>query len=241
MAYNFVQMRTRAAYIASQAGSMSATPQPDWKVEINNAVSVISWESEYNVETGSVTTIYGQAEYVLPFPMWRTVEMAIYQPQGQIPALPLQLITEQEMNKLDYMWVTQVAGTPIYFWITNSNTLRIYPPAAASGDLITFRGSREAQPLINDFDQVACPGAYHELHPLYAACNFWESLVQEGDVQSGKGDVGVLLRMQRKYDELLEKLTNWCNDDNAALQRTVMSRPAPRVSLGVYLSKRRRW
>lgn len=236
MAYNFRGMRHRAAFLAMQAGSIQANPQPDWGDAINRAVSVVSWESEYNVETGQVTTINSQPEYSLPLPMWKYVEEAIYQPSGNIPALPLYLVTEGEINQLDYMWMVQVAGTPIYFWVTNSNTLRIYPPPSATGDVITFRGSREAPALVNDTDMVACPGAYHELHPLHAAIEFWSSLVDGGDATAG--DTGKLIRMQRKYDDLLQKLTDWVNDDNAALQRTVMPRAPARVPLGAFPFRR---
>ena|ERR1019366_6120105 len=237
MAYNFVQMRGRAAFLAAQAGAIQANPQPDWGVEINNAVSVVSWESEYNVEAGTVSTVAGMPEYPLPMPMWKYIEEAMYQPNGNIPALPLTQVNEGEIRRVDYMWQAQAVGTPTYFWVTNANKLRLYPPPGISGDVVTFRGSREAPALVNDNDMVVCPGAYHELHPLYAAINFWDTIADAGE--NGAGDVGKLGRMQKKYDNLLQKLTDWINDDNAAMQRTVVGRSPDRVPLGIYAFRRR--
>ncbi len=208
---NFVSLRQRASYLAMQSGWDGVNPQPDWFALVNQALGDFSWDTEYNQEELTITSVANQASYLLPTPYFKTIKDVAYN------TLLLAKSSEADERKIDPLWVIRPAGTPARYLIPGPNVLRIIDIPSTSGDTIDVRGTRFAPALVNDTDAPGFPDTWHEAVALRAAVLHCEPFV------SGDG-VTKLELFREQYAGMVKACKTYLAEDRyGSLQRTVSS------------------
>lgn len=186
---NFQQIKQRSAFLSQQAGGDKVAPQPDWAPLVNRGLQDFSWDTEYNEEEATVTSVINQAIYIVDTSaaprLFKSVRCVAYGTQTSTP-LNLPLSSESDESLQDPLWWQRPAGFPARYLLPGPNQIRIVPPPQTAGDTITIRGTREASPLSAEADTPAFPGTWHEAIALRAAvlhCEPWISGDDGGKLQ----------------------------------------------------------
>jgi hypothetical protein len=181
----FSDMCQRAAFLAKQAGWGEALPAPDWRALVNRGLQDFSWDTEFNEEEATITSVINQAVYTIdtstPPRAYKSFRCVAYATQTTTP-MDLPLSSESDEYNYDPLWWQRPAGTPARYLIPQTNQIRLHPPPSNGGDTITLRGTREAAPLVNDTDSPTFPGTWHEALSLRAAVLHCEAWVTGDDV-----------------------------------------------------------
>jgi hypothetical protein len=227
---NFLQIIERAAFLARAAGATDAMPQPDWRVLANEGAQEFAWQSEYNIETLQVLSVYNAAEYDLVSPEWKY----FYDGASYGTTQELYQITEAQLYRRDRLWLQAQPGLPLFFWTSDADTIRVYPPPSTSGDIMYFRGVRQVPILIADEDVPAIPKVYHRAIAYYAAAEYLQQVLEK----TAQGETSRAERYTEIFSGLVNDCNNWIGDDDAELQRAVTPRSTGRVPLGAYSVRR---
>lgn len=197
---NYRELQQRSAFLARQAGSDKVAPQPDWPTLVNRAIQDFSWDSEYNIEEESITSVVNQSTYTIdgsasprPFKSYRVVA---YATQSTTPN-NLIFTNENDRYNEDTLWWQRPVGTPNYFLVPASNQIRLFPTPSTAGDTVTIRGTREDVPLVDDTDTPNAPGTYHEAIALRATvlhCEPWVSGDDAAKLELFRSQYGGLVR-----------------------------------------------
>lgn len=197
---NFAQLKQRAAFLAQQAGSDSIVPQPDWGPLVNRGVQDFSWDTEYNTEDLSFTSVLNQAAYTLDSSgsprLYKSIKRMAYGTNTTTPQTIVET-SESDMDKADPLWWQRPAGTVVWFLFTEPNVIRLVPPPIASGDTIMVSGTREALALSVETDVPGFPGTWHEAVALRAAvlhCEVWVKDDGAAKVQLYREQYGGMVR-----------------------------------------------
>jgi hypothetical protein len=181
----FAEICQRAAFLARQAGWGEALPAPDWRALVNRGLQDFSWDTEFNEEEATISSVINQALYVIDSGatprLFKSVRLAAYGTQTSTPR-SLSLSSESDEAALDPLWWQRPPGPPARFLLPGSNQIRLHPAPAAAGDIVTIRGTREALPMIADTDIPAFPATWHEATALRAAVLHCEPWVSGGDI-----------------------------------------------------------
>lgn len=162
---NFGQLKARAAILCKLDGYTEVSPAPDWAALVNRALYLFSWNAEYQMGNYSFVTVLGQAEYTLPTPSdWIRVTDVAYN-----STTPLELTDETLLRRENELWHVAANSTPSRYYISNPNTIRLYPPPSAAGVTVSIRGIRTDAALVNETDTPNCPEPFQEGIALLAA------------------------------------------------------------------------
>ena len=185
----FTDLTQRAAFLAKQAGWDEAFPAPDWKALVNRGLQDFSWDTEYNEEEATITSVSNQATYIIDatanprtFKSFRAVAYATQTTSPQ----NMRLTSEGDEAATDPLWWQRPSGTPARFLIPGPNVIRLHPKPNVSGDTVTIRGTRAAAPLALDADVPGFPETWHEALALRAAvlhCEPWATSDDAARVQ----------------------------------------------------------
>lgn len=179
---NYADLRGRAAFLGQMALNVEENPAADWAALINTAYADFSWETEFNEEQTSFTTVTNQAEYPLPWPYFKAIKECAYISQSQTGnGLRMTRSSELEESQRDPLWFTRPMGIPSRFLTPRPNVVRLVDMPSTSGDTVTIRGSRQAPPLVNDGDTPLFPDTWHEALALKAAIYYCEPLLDGAD------------------------------------------------------------
>ncbi len=168
---NYQQIIERAAYLAKQAGYQSVEPAPDFPMEVNVALGDFSWDVEWRKDQGTVATVSGTKEYLLSAagtPMYKSVAFMARDSNSEMI-----LTDEEQMSRRDILWYIRPIGVPVYFWMSQPNTIILHP---TPDDVYTmaFRGVRAAAALSAATDIPPIAETYHEGIALRAAIRILE-------------------------------------------------------------------
>ena len=181
----FTDICQRAAFLAKQAGWGEALPAPDWRALVNRGLQDFSWDTEFNEEEATITSVINQATYTIdasPAPRaYKSIRAVAYGTQTSTPR-DLPLSSESDEYSSDPLWWQRSTGTPVRYLLPQTNQIRIVPAPATAGDTITMRGTREAAPMTTDTDAPAFPATWHEALALRAAVLHCEAWVTGDDV-----------------------------------------------------------
>ena len=181
----FTDICQRAAFLAKQAGWGEALPAPDWRALVNRGLQDFSWDTEFNEEEATVTSVINQATYAIDSSLapraYKSIRVAAYGTQTTTPR-DLPLSSESDEYSSDPLWWQRPAGTPVRYLLPQTNQIRLVPAPATAGDTITIRGTREAAPMTNDTDAPSVPATWHEALALRAAVLHCEAWVTGDDV-----------------------------------------------------------
>jgi hypothetical protein len=181
----FSTIKQRAAFLAQQAGFDMAAPQPDWGALVSRALEDFAWDTEYNEEEATVTSVVNQSKYTIDSGAtprtFRSVRCVAYATQTTSPK-NLLLSSESDESAADPLWWQRPAGAPVRFLLPGSNQIRIVPACQTAGDTITIRGTRTPVALAADTDVPGFPETFHEAIALRAAVLHCEPWVGGDDV-----------------------------------------------------------
>ena len=162
---NFLDLKIRATQLAKKSGYDDVQPQPDWTKLVNRALYLFSWAAEYQYGSYTFVTVIGQAEYNLPTPSdWIRVTDVAYNTTSN-----LTLTDETLLRRQNPLWHIAPNNTPENYFISNPNTLRLYPVPAVAGITVNVRGIKTDTALVLDTDVPDCPDPFHEGICLLAA------------------------------------------------------------------------
>lgn len=190
-------------------------PQPDWKALVNRGVQDFSWDTEYNYETVTVTTVANTAEYLLSAvgtPMFKFLTECL-RDSTQV----LYSSDETVERGRNPLWLAAESSPPTRYWMSNANTLRLFPTPDAVYT-ITVRGCREAAALSAATDTPVVPGTFHEAICLRAAALHVEPFMSD-EAATKKLD---LYRSQ--YGGLVKACRKALRTENVQKQRYVVPR-----------------
>lgn len=228
---NYAALRARTTFLAAQAGWSDATPPTGYASAdlfvgalVNEAYQQLAYDTEYNIETDTFSTVAGQAEYTLATATagqrgYVYVSEALYGTDT-----PLVQANESEIRQGNRMWLLDAGGTPTYYWTSTSGVLRLYqkPTGVAT---VTIRGPREPVPLSDDAHTPTMPGVFHIAICLGAVILLAESYLSE------EMDLARIGRYEESYALRAGKLKRIAGDaDDSEAQRTVAPRLPRRVS-----------
>ncbi len=181
----FTEICQRAAFLAKQAGWGEALPAPDWKALVNRGLQDFSWDTEFNEEEATITSVINQALYAIDIGaaprLFKSMRVVAYRTQTTTPQ-DLPLSSESDEYASDPLWWQRTPGQPVRFLLPGSNQIRLHPAPATAGDTVTIRGTREAAPMTTDTDVPAFPATWHEALALRAAVLHCEPWVAGDDV-----------------------------------------------------------
>lgn len=202
---NFQDLKQRAAFLAQQAGSDKIAPQPDWGPLVNRGVVDFSWDTEYNQEDLTFTSVLNQSNYTLDSGatprLYKTISRMAYGTNTTTPQTIVET-SAADMDKADPLWWQRPAGQPVWWMFTEPNVLRIVPPPINSGDTIAISGTREAAALVNETDVPGFPATWHEAVALRAAvlhCEVWAKDDGAAKVQLYREQYGGMVRACELY------------------------------------------
>ncbi|HLK55042.1 MAG TPA: hypothetical protein VKU00_00670, partial [Chthonomonadaceae bacterium] len=156
----FSDIRTRAAFLAMQAGWDTASPGPDWSGLVNRGYSDFAWDTEFNEEQVDLTTVVNQAIYTIdastPPRYFQTVKDVAYDTASTTSKI-LEKTSEDQERILDPLWFVRAASTPQKYAIVGPNLIRLVDKPDTGGVTFTLRGTRQPVALGNDSDLPAFP------------------------------------------------------------------------------------
>lgn len=218
------EIEARITRLITLGGYTDTTPAPDLTSLANQGVQAFSWDTECNIETATVTTIAGQAEYTIDVTstprMFKWVLEAIYGTTQEL--MPT---TEEQLRRLNRLWLFQTNAQPDKFWSPSPNIIRLYPPPADAGVVVTLRGVREAATLASGSTVPGFPAKWHEAIALNGA-------IRELKAWATKEESARLNMYINQYEEMVEECGEWVRDNDADIVRTVLHRPVERTNLG---------
>ena len=165
-------LKDRAAYLAKQAGYTEAVPAPDFGVLVNKGYVDWGWDTEFQNDSSTFTTVSNQAEYTLPTPYWKNIREVVYG-----TTIALRPSTEADEYVRDPLWTQRPMGTPDRYILERPNVIRLVDPPSNAGDTVSFRGTRTPAALSADTDLPLFPDTWHEAIALRAAVLCVESFV----------------------------------------------------------------
>lgn len=228
---NYAALRARTAYLAAQAGWSDSSPPTGYASQdlfigalVNEAYQEIAFETEYNIETDTFSTVINQAEYTLASVTSQTRAFVILREATYGTDTPLHQVSEDEIRRRNPLWLQEAGSTPAFFWTSTSGVLRLYPKPSAVAT-VTVRGPREPLALSNDADLPTMPQAFHIAICLKAVILLAESWLAE------EMDLARIGRYEESYALRASKLKRHAGDaDDAELQRYVSPRLPGRVA-----------
>ena len=175
----FSDLRMRSAFLAGVAVAAGDVPAPDWPTLVNQAYSDLSWDTEFNEEEVTVSTVSNQAEYTITGAYFKAIKECAYVPASGSGAIRLTHSSENEEKQRDPLWFTRTGtSSPSRFLTPRPNVLRLIDKPNVSGDSVTVRGTRGVGALVNDTDLPAIPDTFHEAIALRAATLYALPLVE---------------------------------------------------------------
>jgi len=219
---NFQALQMRAAFLAARPGFLEARPDPDWASLVNEALSDFSWDTEYNIEEYTFSSVANQGVYPLTTAgdtrSWKYVTDCAYTTNSA-----LQITTEQTERARDPLWLVRPADTPARFFLSGPSLLRLIPKPSQGGDQVTVRGVREAPVLALSTDVPGIAGTYHEAIAVRAATLHLEQYA------SSEPEWGRLTLYRNQYDGEVKDCKRWLAEDDAQLQRRTRRRLPDRI------------
>lgn len=172
---NFQELKTEASSLAKLGGYTDVVPTADWPGLVNQALMEFSKISEYRRENNVLLTVANQIAYPLPFDNpedsdYVRVTDLWYNSEGIVGAggTTLALINRDRLKTIDPLWKITGAGTPVYYYQIDCNTIGLYPPPSASNISLYFEAVREATQLVAEDDTPDFPVFYHKALPRIA-------------------------------------------------------------------------
>lgn len=229
---NKLQIIERAAYLAKQSGYQELVdPAPDWPTEFDIAYGDFSWDVEWNKAQASVSTVSGTKEYLLSSagtPMYKSVAFAV-----RDSVTELILTDEEQMSRRDILWYIRPNGPPVYFWLSQPNTILLHPTPDAVYT-ITYRGVKAATALSALTDIPPIPETYHEGIALRAAIRIIESWIPSiEDPQKAERAWRLFLKYEEQYKGHVKNFHGLLVAGNTPKQRWSAPRLPERVG-GTY-------
>jgi hypothetical protein len=166
----FAEMQVRVEALCKVEGWSDAPTPPDFGALINRALAMMSAEGQYVTAEHSFSTTIGTAEYSLlgaDTRDWASVSGVIYGTSALTKANP----TEQALESPT--WWRDTSGTPIWWWLSRPNMVRLHPIPSAIGTVYVI-GYRVETELVDASDT---PVLYADAHD--ALCRLAAALLGE--------------------------------------------------------------
>lgn len=219
----FAELRERARALCWPAGWSEIQPAPNWAMLVREGHRLFFWEAQVLTSDQTLTTATGQAEYVLTTPPdWVLVTDVLY---GATDSL--QQVTEAALRRHDPLWTKAANARPVYWWMSEPNTIRLYPAPATSGDTIYVHGVRLDTDLVADSDTPSCPAVFHEGIALFAAWHHGKLYARGED----RAILEVYLEEARAYVARCQEY--FASQDTAAFVRRVKRAPVDYVHVSL--------
>ena len=216
---NWAELSVEAADLALIPELPTPARQPVWTTLVNQGVKQFSWDTEYNIEELTLTTVINQAEYTLTSPRWKYFYEVLYGTE-----LVLELTSESRLRNYNALWRMQDAGQPVAYFFPMPSKIRLYPKPDTADDTLYLRGIREASPLTNvtpgTTDELPYPEAYH------MACAHWAALIylrklygKTKDEQLRAAIADQIAFCEGEYDRIKSEFVYWLATDDAVIVR----------------------
>lgn len=216
----FLDLRTRAAYLVQLVLRTDVSPSADWPALVNSALTDFSWDTEYNQEEVTFSTVANQAEYTITGQSFKTIKDVAY---GTNQALYKS--SESEERRGDDLWYLRTAAQPSRYVVSRGNVVRLIPKPVNSGDIVTVRGTRAAPALSADTDVPGCPDTFQEAIALRAAWLHCQTMATD------EISAAVISGYDVSYRRYVADLRLWLSQEryNGQLQRRVSRPRRPRL------------
>ena len=218
----FSELRERTRALCWVGGWSEVQPPPNWALLVRQGHRTFFWEAQVLTNEDTFTTVADTAEYKLTAPPdWIALTDVIYDGKA-----PLVASSEASIRRMDPLWLKTPSSTPLYWWITEPNTIRLWPAPITSNVVISVRGYRMDDDLVDDMDVPSCPDIYHEAIALFAA---WH----HGKLYSRGEDRIILENYLAEARAIVERCREYfASNDSTAFVRRVRAKPGYEVRLG---------
>lgn len=165
----FGELKADAKAACDLHGWSNVSPGINWAHEVLEASNVFFTKTQAIMADTTVALVASTAEYTLTNPPgWIRLTDVLAGTDNQ-----LHQITESSMREIDPLWTQADAGTPVYWWMSKDNTLRVHPKPDAAAVTATptlyVHGSRLDSVMDTEEDAPSCPSQFHRAISLLAA------------------------------------------------------------------------
>lgn len=214
---NYSDLQTEIQSLTQFGGFTNISPTPDYAVYANKGLRRFSWDSEYNIEELTFTTVANQFLYTLASPDFRAIHTVWYDSTSRLIRG-----SEDELNLVTPLWRFAASGTPTQFWMQNSQKMMLYIPPSATGTNVIVRGSRVAADMASSGDTPGCPEVYHRAIALFGALELMKRYATQDELAREQAYLA-------EYTHLLNEYRATLRSQNAAYGRRVRRHEISRV------------
>lgn len=200
MSTTFQIAQDRVMGLLRLGGWSNSEVPPDPAYLVNWGMMEFIIETNYNQTKALIQTVANQAEYQMisdlpDFPpgyplgplkwlSWNDDALYNINPLQRGQGQPIYQWTEEKLREYDRMYSDCPASTPFSWYVSNDQTIGLYPPPATSGIYIQFSGNRELPPLVNADDTFPWMDQFTEAVCLYGAIHHGKPIARGEELQT---------------------------------------------------------